>query len=39
MQPVEWEKIFVNHMFNKGDKDLTFKIFKEFIQFNKKRSV
>ena len=34
-QPPEWEKIFANNM---TDKRLIFKIFKELVQLNKKRS-
>ena len=34
-QPTEWEKIFANHVPNKG---LIFKIYKIFIQSNSKKS-
>ena len=33
-QPTEWEKIFVNNVTNK---DLIFKIYKQFIQFNNRK--
>ena len=33
-QPIEWEKIFANHTFQKGS---VFKIFKEF-QLNSKKT-
>ena len=32
-QPVEWEKIFANHI---SDKELIFKTYKEVIQFSSK---
>ena len=34
-QPTEWEKIFANHVPNKG---LIFTIYKQFIQSNSKKS-
>jgi len=33
-QPIEWDKIFVNDIF---DKELISKIYKEFIQLNSKK--
>ena len=33
-QPTEWEKIFVNHIFNKK---LMSKLYKELMQLNRKR--
>ena len=35
-QPMEWEKIFAHHLF---DKELIFKIFKEIIQLNVKKTI
>ncbi|KAM7246632.1 hypothetical protein CapIbe_002930, partial [Capra ibex] len=35
MQPTEWEKIFANHV---SDKGLTYRIYKELLQLSIKKS-
>ena len=35
-QPIEWGKIFANHM---SDKRLMCKIFKEFVQLNNRKKI
>ena len=35
-QPTEWKKIFTNHV---SDKDLKSRIYKEHLQFDKKKTI
>lgn len=36
IQPMEWEKVFLNHL---SDQELISKIYEEFIQFNSKNKI